>query len=157
MKVVAINIRSVKLHTPEPLRPAIGGDGGERAAAATTITTGNTTIIDPVSVQVLEVPEQYHFNDEAFRVVVAQPMAETPGRMLSPLTEAGGSVVGAVSAHMMDASTVEMPPPPPLPRLLPLPQNLPVNLPPSPLPPILAPRTPLLHRFPPGERPMTRS
>ena len=50
-----------------------------------------------------------------------------------------------------------MPPPPPLPRLLPLPQNLPVNLPPSPLTPILDLRTTLLHRCSPGERPMTRS
>ena len=49
-------------------------------------------------------------------------MFETPGRPLSPLTEAGGSVVGGVLAHVMDASTVEMPPPPPLPRLLPLPK-----------------------------------
>ena len=40
MKVATINIRSVKLHTPEPPRPAAGGDGGERAAAATTTTTG---------------------------------------------------------------------------------------------------------------------
>ena len=40
MKVATINIRSVKLHTPEPPRPSTGGDGGERAAAATTTTTG---------------------------------------------------------------------------------------------------------------------
>ena len=40
MKVTTINIRSVKLHTPEPPRPSTGGDGGERAAAATTTTTG---------------------------------------------------------------------------------------------------------------------
>ena len=28
MKVVTINIRSVKLHTPEPPRPSTGGDVG---------------------------------------------------------------------------------------------------------------------------------
>ena len=82
------------------------GGGGERSAAATTTTAGDKTITDPVSVQVLEVPAQYHFNDEAFRVVVAQPMAETPGRMLSPLIEDVGSVLGGVLSHMMDASTV---------------------------------------------------
>ena len=48
-------------------------------------------------------------NDEAFRVVVAQPMAETPVRTLYPLTEADGSVVGCVLAHVMYASNVEMP------------------------------------------------
>ena len=40
MKVATINIRSVKLHTTEPLRPATGGGGGERAAAAITTNTG---------------------------------------------------------------------------------------------------------------------
>ena len=49
-------------------------------------------------------------------MVVAQPMAEMSDRPLSPLTDAGGSVVGAVLSHLMDASTAEMPPPPPLPR-----------------------------------------
>ena len=71
------------------------------------------------------------------------PMAETPVRPISPLTEAGGSVVGDILDHVMDESTVEMPPPPPLPRLLPLPQNLPVTLPPPPLPPIPDLRNPL--------------
>ena len=47
-----INIRSVKLHTPEPPRPSAGADGGERAAATTTTTNGDTTVTDPVSVQV---------------------------------------------------------------------------------------------------------
>ena len=42
--------------------------------------------------------------------------------------------MGGVLAHVMDASTVEMPPPPPLPRLLPLPQIIPVPLAPPPLP-----------------------
>ena len=50
IKLDTINIRSVKIHTMEPLPPATGGDGGERAAAATTTTTGDTTIIDPVSI-----------------------------------------------------------------------------------------------------------
>ena len=52
MKVATINISSVNLYTPEPLRPTTDGDGGDRADAATTTTTGDTTIIDPVSVQV---------------------------------------------------------------------------------------------------------
>ena len=50
--MATINIQIVKLHTTEPLRPSTGGDSGGRAAAATTTTTGETTIIDPVSVQV---------------------------------------------------------------------------------------------------------
>ena len=73
-KVVTINIRSFKLKTPEPLYPANDGDVEERDAAATTTTNGDTTIKDPVSVQVFEAPAPYHLNDEAFRVVVAQPM-----------------------------------------------------------------------------------
>ena len=77
-------------------------------------------------------------------------MFETPGRPLSPLTEASGSVVGGVLAHGMDASTVEMPPPPPLPRLLPLPQILPVPLPLPQLPLIPAPCTPSPQRRSPG-------
>ena len=48
MKVATINIRSVKLHTPGPLCPDTDGDGGERAASATTTTTGDTTITDPI-------------------------------------------------------------------------------------------------------------
>ena len=115
MKVATINIRSVNLHTTEPPRPSTGGDGGERAAASTTTTTGDTTVIDPVSVQVFEAPSLDPLNDEAFIVLVAQPIAETPGRLLSPLSESCGSVVGGVLAHVMDASTMEMPPPPPLP------------------------------------------
>ena len=157
MKVAAINIRSVKLHTPEPPRPSTSGDGGERDDAATTTTTGDTTVTDPVSVQVFEAPAPDPLDDEAFRVVVALPMAETPGWPLSPLTEACGLVVGGILAHVMDASTVEMPPPPPLPRLLPLPQILPVPLPPFPVPPILAPRSSLSQRIPPEEIPTTRS
>ena len=65
--------------------------------------------------------------------------------------------MGVILAHLMDASTVDMPPTPPLPRLLPLPQNPPVTLPPPPLPPIPAPRTPSPHRCSTGERPTTRS
>ena len=52
MKVDTINIRSVKLHNPEPFCPATDGDSGDRAASATAITTGDTTITDPVSVQI---------------------------------------------------------------------------------------------------------
>ena len=52
MKVATINIRCVNLHTPEPPRPTNSGDGGERDDASTIITTGDTTITDPVSVQV---------------------------------------------------------------------------------------------------------
>ena len=63
MKVATINIRSVKLHTPEPLRPYTGGDGGGRAASSTTTTTVGITIIDPVSVHVFETPAPDPFND----------------------------------------------------------------------------------------------
>ena len=115
MKVVTINIRSVKLHTPEHPLPATGGDGGERADYITTTTTGGTTVTYPVSVQVFEAPEPDHLNYEVFRLVVAQPMAETSVQPLSPLTEARKLVVGDFLAHVMDASTVEMPTPPPLP------------------------------------------
>ena len=104
--MATINIRSVKIHTLEPLRPATGCDGGERSAASTTTTTGDTAVTYTVSVQVFEVPGPDPLYDEAFRVVVAQPMAEIPGQTLSPLIEACGSVVGAVFAHVMDASTV---------------------------------------------------
>ena len=38
MKVATINIRSVKIHTMEPLHPATGDDVGDRAASATAIT-----------------------------------------------------------------------------------------------------------------------
>ena len=99
IKVVTINIRSVKLHTPEPLCPDIDGDGGDRDSAATNTTTGDTTITDPVYIKVL----------------VAHPMTKTPSRSLYLLTEAGRLVVGAVLAHVMDESNVEMPPTPPLP------------------------------------------
>ena len=73
-------------------------------------------------------------------------MAETPGRPLSSLIEDGGLVVGDVLAHVMDASTLDMPPPPPLPWLLPLPGIIPVPLPPTPLHIIPAMRSPLSHR-----------
>ena len=81
---------SVQLHTIEPLRPDTDGDGGERYAAATTATTGETTVIDPVYVKVFEAPATDPLNDESFRLVVQQPMAKTPGHTLTPLTEAGG-------------------------------------------------------------------
>ena len=90
MKVATINIQSFKIHTPEPPRSYTGGDGGERAAAATMTTTGDTTIKDKVSIRVFKAPSPEPLNDESFRVVVAQQMAETPGRLLFPLTEAGG-------------------------------------------------------------------
>ena len=86
MKVDTINIRIVKLHTPEPSRTTTCGYGGKRAAAATTTTTGDTTVKDPVSVQFLEALSPDPLNDEAFRLVVAQPMSERPGQPLSPLT-----------------------------------------------------------------------
>ena len=56
-KVATINIRSVKLHTPEPTLPSTGGDCGERAADNTMTTNGETTVKYPVSVQVFEAPE----------------------------------------------------------------------------------------------------
>ena len=102
MKVATINIGSVKLHTPEHPRPSTGGDGGERADSTTTATTGDTTVTDPVSIQVFEAPVSEYLNYEAFRVVVVQPTAETPGCTLSPLAEADGSVVGWILAHVMD-------------------------------------------------------
>ena len=86
MKVATINIRSVNIHTPEPLHHANDGDGVEGASVVTTSTTVDTTITYQVYVQVFEAPAPYHLNDEAVRVVVAQPMAETPNRPLSPLT-----------------------------------------------------------------------
>ena len=72
MKVTPINIRSFKIHSPEPPRPSTGGDGGDRSADATTTTTGDTPVIDPVSVQVFEAPAPDPLNDKEFRVVVAQ-------------------------------------------------------------------------------------
>ena len=85
-------------------------------------------------------------NNEAFKVVVAQPMGETTSRPLSTLTEASVSVVGAVIAHVMDAYTVDMPPPPPLPIFHPLTLFLPVPPTPLPLPPIMSPHTLLPQR-----------
>ena len=90
MKVATINIRSVKLHTLEPLCLSTGGDGGDRDDTSTTTTTGDTTVTYPVSVKVFEAPAPEPLNDEEFRVVVAHPMAKTPGRALSLLEEAGG-------------------------------------------------------------------
>ena len=106
MKLTTITIRSFNIHTPEPLCPATCGDCGGRAAAATTTTTGDTTITDPVLIRFSKVPATDLLNDEAFRVVVSQPLAETHGWTLSLLTEAGGSVVGGVLSHDMDAYTM---------------------------------------------------
>ena len=64
MKVATINIRSVNIHTPEPLCPATYGGCGGRAAASTTTTTGDTTITDPVSIWVFGAPAPDPFNDE---------------------------------------------------------------------------------------------
>ena len=44
------------------------------ADAATNNTTGDTAVTDPVSVQFFEAPAPDPFSNEAFRVVVAQPM-----------------------------------------------------------------------------------
>ena len=96
-------------------------------------------------------------NDEAFRVVVTQSMAEISGRTLSPLTDAGGLVVGGVLANMLDTFTVEMHPTLPLPLLPPLAQMLPVPLPPPTLPPIPAPCTPSPQHLSLGARPTTSS
>ena len=71
MKVATTKIRSVNLHTKEPTHPDTGGDGGERAAAATPTTTGDTAVTDPVSIKFLEAPAPDPLNDESFRVVVA--------------------------------------------------------------------------------------
>ena len=84
-------------------------------------------------------------------------MDENPEQPLSPLTKASWSVLGPVISHVMDVSTMDMPPPPPIPQLLPLPQFIPVTLPPLAFPPIPAPRTPLPQRRFLGVIPMTRS
>ena len=104
--MATINIIIDKPQTPEPLCPATDGDGGEKADTVTTTTTRDITITDPEYVQFFKVLAPDHLNNKAFRVVVAQAMAKTPGCPLFPLAEAGGSVVGAVSEHLMDASTV---------------------------------------------------
>ena len=80
MKVATINIRSVKIHTTEPPRATTGGNGRERAAAATTVATGDTNATDPVSVQVFEAPELDPLNDEAFIVAVSHPILGRPWR-----------------------------------------------------------------------------
>ena len=121
MKMAKIKIWSVNIHTPEPPFPSTDGDGGDRAVANITTTTGDTTVTNPVSVQVFEAPAPDPLNDEAFIAVVAQPMTKKYGHPLSSLIEAGGLVVVGVLDHVMDASTVEMPSTTPLPRLLPLP------------------------------------
>ena len=50
MKVDTINIRSVKLHTSEPICTATGGDSKYRDNSSITTTNGDTTIIYPVSI-----------------------------------------------------------------------------------------------------------
>ena len=157
MKMATIKIGSVKLHTPEPPFTDTSGYGGEKAADSNTTDNRETTLTDPVFVQVFETPAPDPLDDEAFRVVVAQTMYVTTGWPLSELAEAGGSVVGTVSSHVMDAYTVDMPPPPEIPRLLPFHQNIPVPLPPPSFLHIPAPCTPLPHCCSPGERPITRS
>ena len=86
MKLVTINISSFKIHHLEPLRTATYGDGGYRADADTTNTTGETNITDPVSIRVFEAPAPDPLNDEAFGVVFLQPMSERTVLVLSPLT-----------------------------------------------------------------------
>ena len=89
MKVDTINIRSVKIHTPEPPCTSAGGDGRDRDDAATTTTTGDKTVTYTVPIRFFEAPAPDPFNDEALRVVVVDPMSKTPGRLIYPLTEAG--------------------------------------------------------------------
>ena len=86
--MATINISGFKIYTPEPHFPDTGGDCGYRASSATTYTTGDTIITDPVSAQVFKALAPDPLNYETFRVVVAQPMAKTPNKILSPLTEA---------------------------------------------------------------------
>ena len=76
------------------------------AASTTKTTTGDTTITDPVSVQVFGAPVPEHLDNEALRVVFAHTMAKNPGQSLYPLTEAVGLVVGSVLAHFMVEATV---------------------------------------------------
>ena len=84
-------------------------------------------------------------------------MVETPGRPLSPLTEAGGLVVGSVIAHLIYSYTVDMPPPPSPPLFLPFPLFIPVPITPLTLTPIPYLRPPSPHRCSLGVRPTTRS
>ena len=62
MKLDSISIRSVKIHTLEPLRTDTNCDVGDRAAAATTTTNGDTTITDPVSMRVFKAPASEPLN-----------------------------------------------------------------------------------------------
>ena len=71
-----INIRSVKLHTPEPLCPATDGDCWERADAVTTTTNKDTTSKDPVLIRFFKAPAPNPLNGEALRAVVLQPISE---------------------------------------------------------------------------------
>ena len=138
VKLVTINLRSVNIHTMEPLCPATNDNGGQRSDDVTTTTTKDTIITDPVSIRVFKAPAPDPLNYKALKVVVSQPIYETPIRLFSPLKKDDRSVIGAVIAHVMDASTVEMPPHPPLPQFLPLLQFILVPLTLISLPPILA-------------------
>ena len=88
--VATISIRSVKIHTLKHLRPATDGDGGEGADAATMTATGDRTITYPVSIRVFEVPAPDPLSDESLIVVVAQPIGNTPGHLISQLVVSGG-------------------------------------------------------------------
>ena len=151
MKVATINISSVKIHTPEHIRPDTDRDGGQRDSASNTTNTGDTTITYLVSIRVFEAPAPETLNDEAFRVVVAQPMDETTVRPIYPLTEAGGSVAEAALAHVIDEYTIEIP------LTTPINLFLPVPLPSLPFPPIPATRTTLSQSCSPGVITITRS
>ena len=105
-----INIRIVKLRTLRNLLDLLlVVMVGRGLLLPITNNSGDTTGTYPVYVRVLEAPAPDHLVNEAFRLAIAHPMDEMLGRALSPLTEAGGLVVGAVLAHVMDESTVEMP------------------------------------------------
>ena len=86
MRVAIIKIRSVKLHTPETLCPYTDGGSVYRADDDTTTTTGDKTIIYPVSIRFFDAPAPDPLNDEAFRAMAVHTMSETPGCLLSLLT-----------------------------------------------------------------------
>ena len=71
MKLATIKIRSVNIHTPEPLCPATDIDGGGRSATATRTTNGDTTITGSVLIRFLKASALEPLNEEEFRVVVS--------------------------------------------------------------------------------------